>query len=712
MSAAKRCGLRSPDLSSSRRPNPTPLFCVLAFLLATISRAEVQVPEGFVAETLATNLNAATALAVAPDGRIFLADQTGPVRVCKDGRLLPRLALDLTGHVDDYWERGLIGLTLHPDFPRTPQAFVLYVAKTPFPHHVLSRFTVIGDQFDAASSLVLLEGDDQRRLGGKVPHGHQGGPLCFGADGKLYVALGEQTAGEPAQRLDSLLGKILRLNADGSIPEDNPFFAKTTGKYRAIWSLGHRNPFGLAVQPSTGRLFETEVGASAFEEVNEILRGANYGWPHAEGFSTNTAFQNPLHAYPPAIGRSIVGAAFCPTAGPFPEPWRGKLFFADWAANWVKALDVDAPTEVMTFAKGFDAPVTVEFAPDGSLLVLNRGTLWRDGEKWRPNSGSLVRIRYAGGGRTPVAGQQTFPRTLRATGLFASLAPIAPRAGFEEFQVNQPPWQPGVFARRWISLPENTALRLNSEDEFEFPAGSVVVQHYSVEKTGAPFETHVLWLTGPRRARAAAYRWSAEARDAALVEDGEIIPLPGDPGRFWLSPGYESALNLDAIVSGFVLPLSPRQLRGQPQWEKWLARGRVSPAGNTGVPPRAAALAALDDLTAPLELRVRSYLDVNCSACHRPGGPSRGHFDARFTTPLEQQKLIGAEPVAGDLGIAGAKLIVPGDPDKSVLLQRVRRDDAVRMPPINVNPEPQPIVPLLRQWILDLRARADAAPPR
>src|SRR5205807_1943883 len=108
--------------------------------------------------------------------------------------------------------------------------------------------------------------------------------------------------------------------------------------------------------------------------------------------------------YPPAIGRSIVGATFCPKAVPasekaqlFPMPWRGKLFFADWAANWIKALDPNAPTNVTTFAKGFNAPVAVEFAPDGSLLLLNRGTIWRDGKKFAPNSGSLIRIRYGGG---------------------------------------------------------------------------------------------------------------------------------------------------------------------------------------------------------------------------------------------------------------------------------------------------------------------------
>src|SRR5262249_41037418 len=141
---------------------------------------------------------------------------------------------------------------------KIPFLYVLYVADRPVVHHVLSQFTVEGDLATPGSEKVLLEGDDQSTLGGSQPAGHQGGPLCFGADGKLYIALGEQTAGEPSQRLDTLQGKILRLNPDGSIPPDNPFLARTTGKYGAIWALGIRNPFGLALQRETGRLFFTD----------------------------------------------------------------------------------------------------------------------------------------------------------------------------------------------------------------------------------------------------------------------------------------------------------------------------------------------------------------------------------------------------------------------------------------------------------------------
>src|SRR5207245_1730129 len=124
------------------------------------------------------------------------------------------------------WERGLIGVALDPDFKTNGHVYVNYVADEPYPHHRISRLTARGDVAAPGSEVVLLEGDDQRRLGGTVPAGHQGGALHFGADGKLYIAIGDQTAGEPAQRLDTFQGKLLRINPDGSIPVDNPFVTR------------------------------------------------------------------------------------------------------------------------------------------------------------------------------------------------------------------------------------------------------------------------------------------------------------------------------------------------------------------------------------------------------------------------------------------------------------------------------------------------------
>jgi putative heme-binding domain-containing protein len=355
----------------------------------------IVVPPGFAVNKVAGGLTGATALAVAPDGRVFVCEQTGAVRVVRDEVLLPAPFASL--EVDCQWERGLIGVALDPAFATNGHVYLNVVAAAPYPHHRIIRTTARGDVAAPGSAKVLLEGDDQRALGGNIPAGHQGGAVHFGRDGKLYVAIGEQTAGQPAQRLDTFQGKLLRINADGSIPEDNPFYSKAHGKYRAIWALGLRNPFTFAVQPETGRIFINDVGQNAWEEIDEGFAGANYGWPAEEGESTNSKHRAPIHTYKVA---SIAGGAFCPAGAglpltsAFPVEYRGKYFFMDFVQGWIKVLDPERPESVTTFATGLNRPVDLAFAPDGSLYVLLRDA-WVIDDKFRPHTGSLLKIRAA-----------------------------------------------------------------------------------------------------------------------------------------------------------------------------------------------------------------------------------------------------------------------------------------------------------------------------
>jgi glucose/arabinose dehydrogenase len=270
---------------------------------------------------------------------------------------------------------------------------VNYVAARPYPHHRVGRFTARGDVAASGSERVLIEGDDQSTLGGTVPAGHQGGALHFGGDGMLYIAIGDQTAGLPAQRLDTFQGKLLRVAPDGAIPADNPFASRASGKYRAIWAIGLRNPFTFAVQPGTGRILINDVGQDAWEEVNEGVPGANYGWPAVEGPSDDPRYRAPVHWYKVA---SVAGGAFVPR-GAFPPEYEGKYLFMDFVRGWVKALDPDRPAEAAPFATGLLRPVDLAFAPDGSLYVLTRDA-WVIDDKFRPHTGSLIRVRYGPGG--------------------------------------------------------------------------------------------------------------------------------------------------------------------------------------------------------------------------------------------------------------------------------------------------------------------------
>lgn len=350
----------------------------------------VSLPDGFQLQTVATGIDGATALEVLPDGRVLVCEQPGRVRVVENGKLLSKPFVTLP--VDSNWERGVIGVTHDPGFPKSPYIYVCWVAKAPYPHHRISRFTMEGNVAVAGSEKLLLAGDDQTKMGGNVPAGHQGGALHFGNDGKLYVGIGEQTAGAPSQDLDTFLGKILRINPDGSIPKDNPFFDVAKGKYQAIWALGCRNPFTFAFRKSDGHMLINDVGGE-FEEINVGSSGANYGWPvveHGEKPEYKTAkYHGPIYSYKQS---SLNGGDFCAVGNGWPQSWQGRYFFADFVQGWIRTIDPGNPGDAREFVGGIRRPVDMRFAPDGSLYILLRNAWVIDG-KFEGGTGSLLQIR-------------------------------------------------------------------------------------------------------------------------------------------------------------------------------------------------------------------------------------------------------------------------------------------------------------------------------
>ncbi|MGH9905439.1 MAG: PQQ-dependent sugar dehydrogenase, partial [Pyrinomonadaceae bacterium] len=210
-------------------------------------------PAGFT-ETQIGGLSSPTAMELAPDGRLFVCLQGGQLRVIKNDALLP--APFLTVPTDSSGERGLLGIAFDPNFHSNNFVYIYFTVATQPVHNRVSRFTANGDVVVPGSEVIILE------LNNLSAGNHNGGAIHFGADGKLYIAVGDNAVGSNAQTLDNLLGKILRINADGSIPSDNPFFIDATGINRAIWALGLRNPFTFAFQPVTNRMFINDVGQS------------------------------------------------------------------------------------------------------------------------------------------------------------------------------------------------------------------------------------------------------------------------------------------------------------------------------------------------------------------------------------------------------------------------------------------------------------------
>jgi glucose/arabinose dehydrogenase len=340
---------------------------LLCALLLAASAHAATLPAGFSETTVASGLSSPTAMAIAPDGRIFVCEQGGALRVVKNGALLATPFVNVTTTASG--ERGLLGVAIDPDFLVNRHVYVYYTATTPAIHNRISRFTASGDTAVAGSELILLE------LENLSATNHNGGALHFGRDGKLYASVGENAVPSNSQTLANKLGKILRINKDGTIPSDNPFFNSTTGTNRSIWALGLRNPFTMAFQPGTGRLFVNDVGGAEYEEINEGRAGANYGWPTTEGPTTHPSFRGPIHHYANqnAPECAIAGGVFyAPEVRQFPAAYVESYFFQDLCGGWIRTLDQQfSPTG---FATALSSPVDLLVAHDGSLLYLQRGS--------------------------------------------------------------------------------------------------------------------------------------------------------------------------------------------------------------------------------------------------------------------------------------------------------------------------------------------------
>ena len=355
-------------------PSSTILALVVAasFILVSARAIAANLPTGFTEAQVGGNLSGSpTAMAFAPDGRLFVCQQGGQLRVIKNGVLLSTPFVSLT--VDSSGERGLLGIAFDPNFTTNHYLYVYYTVATSPIHNRVSRFTAASDTAAPGSEIVILNLDNLSSA-----TNHNGGAIHFGPDGKLYIGVGENANGANAQSLSNLLGKMLRINADGTIPPDNPFYNTATGNNRAIWALGLRNPFTFAFQPGTTRLFINDVGESTYEEINDGIAGSNYGWPITEGPTSNSAFRGPIYFYGHGTnnvtGCAIVGAAFYnPPVPQFPSSYSGKYFFADLCNGWIRVFDPSAGTAT-GFATGIVNPVDLHVGSDGALYYLARGS--------------------------------------------------------------------------------------------------------------------------------------------------------------------------------------------------------------------------------------------------------------------------------------------------------------------------------------------------
>lgn len=352
-----------------------PLLAGALVLAPSAARARPEVPDGFATRVVATGLADAVDLEFASDGRLFVAERSGRVRVLRsDGRLTT--FLNLGRAVDRSGGRGLSGIAFDPDFATNHFVYLDYTRKAGAgraAHNEVVRVTARGNRAVPDSLRVLFRLDGQA-----TPH-HLGGALEFGGDGLLYVTSGDNETPARARRLDSHLGKILRISRTGRIPASNPFYDRASGRHRAIWARGLRNPYKLSYSPALGAMFVTDVGEDRWEEIDRVERGADYGWPLREGPGVVRRLAAPVFAYrhgsSPTTGCAITGGVFYePATSTFPAAYAGDYFYADYCSGWIRRYDPVADTSAR-FASGFAAQglTDLEVSPDGDLYALRWG---------------------------------------------------------------------------------------------------------------------------------------------------------------------------------------------------------------------------------------------------------------------------------------------------------------------------------------------------
>jgi glucose/arabinose dehydrogenase len=346
-----------------------------AWDVATVTfGGDVRLPAGFTRTAYTTGLSAPTAMAFAPDGRLFVCQQNGQIRVVPagGGALLPTPFHTFT--VTNSGEQGLLGIAFHPNFTSNGWIYVYYTSPTPVNHNRVSRVQASAANPNVSTGVETILLDDLRQV--PVGRNHNGGAVHFSpVDGKLYVAIGDQGSGSNAQSMTERFGKMLRYNDDLTIPTDNPFYTTATGVNRAIWALGLRNPFTFAFHPTTGRMFINDVGEASWEEINDGIAGSNYGWPITEGPTTDPRFRGPIYAYPHTADHAIVGGAFYnPATRTFPASYVGTYFFGDYVEGWINRLDPNNDNAVYAFARPDpgDNIFGLELGPDAALYSLSQ----------------------------------------------------------------------------------------------------------------------------------------------------------------------------------------------------------------------------------------------------------------------------------------------------------------------------------------------------
>jgi uncharacterized repeat protein (TIGR03806 family) len=637
------------------------------------------------------------------ENRWYVVEQGGTVRTFSgENPTSSDIFIDISDRVVSGGEAGLLGMAFHPDFTTNRLVYLSYTGPgSPLTSHVSSFAADDARTADPQSETVLLNIAQ--------PYGnHNGGGIAFGLDGFLYVGFGDGgSGGDPqsnGQNLRTLLGAMLRLDVNRNdtmrgtpyaVPSGNPFSSSLNCASGSgcpeIYAYGLRNPWRWSFDRDTGDLWVGDVGQNAWEEINRLEAGGNYGWNTMEGnhcYNASNCDQSdlilPVAEYGHDRGNSVTGGYVY--RGSAMSHLLGDYIFGDFGSGriWhiidaaqngtqVKEL-ISSGLNISSFAEGLD----------GELYAVSFG----DGQIYRLTP------------ENPAA--SNIPRRLSETGYFQPKDLKQPIDCFIPYRVNAPFWSDNARKERWLGLPAKAAINIADNANWRFPVGSVLIKSFRLN--GRLIETRLLIHHVNGRWAGYSYEWNADQTDAVLTT-GKTVEISG---RNWIFPGRSDCLQCHTAAAGRSLGLETAQLNGPQTYPSsgttknqltFLNDNKLlTPplAGNPGASP---SLPDPMDESATLAQRARAYLHTNCAQCHRPTGPTPVSMDLRYNTPLAAMDIYDAPVGNTDLGMDAARLLAPGDPNRSILLQRMRRRDSFAMPPLASSLVDEAGAQLLQSWI-------------
>jgi uncharacterized repeat protein (TIGR03806 family) len=629
------------------------------------------------------------------------------------------------------WKKALVySLCFHPDYQNNGYLYVgandAWEKDQPKKCRVI-RYTIGRTEpqaFDPESAKTIIEWESD---------GHNGLAITFGLDGMMYVTSGDGTSDSDdnvtGQGLDHLLAKVLRIDVDHpaegkaySVPRDNPFVGEEN-IVPETWAYGLRNPWRITTDPKTGHIWVGNNGQDLWEQAYLIQKGANYGWSVYEGshpFYLNRKLGphpvvKPTAEHHHSEARSLTGGVVY--HGEKLPGLRGAYIYGDhstgkiWGikhdgerTHWHREL-TDTPFNITAFA--IDA--------EGELLIADhRGGGEGGFYTLIPND-------------TPSYDPQKFPRKLSETGLFRSVADHQMQPGLIPYSVNSPLWSDGAFKARWIALPaaEQDGKEVPPKIDYrtnrgwELPENTVLVKSFGWEAkagdAGSRKWIETRFLTRQQGEWVGySYAWNDDQTDAVLVEKegrDQTFAVQAADGKqrpqTWHYPSRTECMVCHSRAANFVLGLSTVQMNKEHDYGETAMNqlDLLEKLGVLKVNPKDRDKALVDpyDTAADLNLRARSYLHANCSVCHIKAGGGNAQIDLEYSATRKELNAIDVKPLHHQFDLPDARLIAPGDPDRSVLLYRMSIRDRGQMPQLATSLVDEAAVKMLREWIRTLK---------